>query len=110
MEWWISGIGIHGPFRPFELLGKIALLEPPGHLDRGRAEFSPRNHTKNIDYVQSAADTQIVGRAVAYMFNELKKAGWSDSQFECVGHSLGGQACGYAGSYAKSAFRINVGK
>ena len=79
-------------------------------LDRGRTEFGPRNHTKNIDYVQSAADTQIVGRAVAYMFNELKKAGWSDSQFECVGHSLGGQACGYAGSYAKSAFRINVGK
>jgi len=65
---------------------------------------------QNIDYVQSAADTQIVGRAVAYMFNELKKAGWRDSDFECVGHSLGGQACGYAGSYAKSAFRISVGK
>merc|ERR1712046_29950 len=69
-----------------------------------------RGVSQNVEYVQSAADTQIVGRAVAYMFNELKKAGWNDSQFECVGHSLGGQACGYAGKYAKSEFRMNLGK
>ena len=66
--------------------------------------------SQNLDYVQSAADTQIVGRAVAYMFNELKKAGWREADFECVGHSLGGQACGYAGKYAKSEFRMNLGK
>lgn len=65
---------------------------------------------QNLDYVQSAADTQIVGRAVAYMFNKLKNAGWNVNDFECVGHSLGGQACGYAGKYSKSAFNNNIGK
>ena len=62
-----------------------------GMFDAGRRQklYGPSILAQNIDYVQSAADTQIVGRAVAYMFNELKKAGWSDSQFECVGHSLG---------------------
>lgn len=34
--------------------------------------------SKNADYAQSAADTQIAGRSIAYMFNELKKEGFED--------------------------------
>ena len=63
-----------------------------------------------LDYPQAAANTQAVGRAIAYMFNELKKNGFSASNFECAGHSLGGHVCSYAAKYAKSEFRMTIGR
>ena len=46
--------------------------------------------SKNLDYFQSAADTQIVGRAIAYMFNYLRMNGFRNrslKQFK-MGQSL----------------------
>ena len=61
-----------------------------------------------LDYVQAAANTQITGRAIAYMFNELRKEGFS--KFQCVGHSLGGHVCSYAAKYSKSEFGFALDK
>ena len=48
---------------------------------------------KLADYVQAASNTQSAGRAIAYMFNELKNNGFRANQFECSGHSLGSHVC-----------------
>jgi len=46
----------------------------------------------------AAANTQVVGRTIAVMFNELTiNGGFRASNFECVGHSLGAHVCSYAG-------------
>ena len=55
------------------------------------------------NYFQAAANTQICGRAIAYLLNQLKQKGLNVS-YHCVGHSLGGQVCGYAGKYSQSEF------
>ena len=47
--------------------------------------------SSNINF-QAAANTQAVGRAIGYMFNELKKSGFKSNQFECFGHSLANEA------------------
>ena len=47
----------------------------------------------------AAANCQIAGRAIAYMFNQLRSSGYSD--FQCAGHSLGSHVCSYAAKYAK---------
>ena len=41
------------------------------------------------DYEQAVADTQIVGRAIGYLFNELVKNGMDPLSMRCVGHGLG---------------------
>ena len=38
--------------------------------------------SKNLDYFQSAADTQIVGRAIAYMFDKLRMNGFRNQSFK----------------------------
>ena len=48
-------------------------------------EIDPRKWpggSKNLDYFQSAADTQIVGRAIAYMFNNLRMNGFRNQSFK----------------------------
>ena len=58
----------------------------------------------NMDeYYQSASNTQIAGRAIAYLLNQLKLKGLN-VHFHCAGHSLGSQVCGYAGKYTQSEF------
>ena len=69
------------------------------------------NGSKIADYVQAAANTQSVGRAIAFMFNELRtKAGFSSSLFECAGHSLGGHVCSYAAKYTKSEWGFTINR
>ena len=55
------------------------------------------------EYFQAASNTQIAGRAIGYLLNQLKKNGMN-VQFHCVGHSLGSHVCAYAGSYTQSEF------
>ena len=44
---------------------------------------------------------QAVGRAVGYMFNQLRLAGFDPKRFHCMGHSLGGHICAYAGKWTQ---------
>jgi len=62
---------------------------------------------QNIDYFQSAADTQTVGRIIAKMLSQLPMA---SSSFHCVGHSLGAHVCSYAGKYLQSEFSSTLGR
>ena len=55
------------------------------------------------EYFQAASNTQIAGRAIGYLFNQLKKKGLN-VQFHCVGHSLGSHVCANAGFYTQSEF------
>ncbi|CAG5087992.1 Oidioi.mRNA.OKI2018_I69.PAR.g11694.t1.cds [Oikopleura dioica] len=63
--------------------------------------------SQNLDYFQSAADTQTVGRMIAKMLSQLSIR---SSDFYCVGHSLGGHVCSYAAKYLKSEFRKTMGQ
>jgi len=55
----------------------------------------------NINYFQSAADTRTIGTEIALVIgNLIDKLGMSRTQFHCIGHSLGGQVCGFAGMYS----------
>jgi len=66
--------------------------------------------SKIADYFQAAANTQAVGRAIGYMFNELKKSGFKSNQFECFGHSLGSHVCSYAAKFTKSEFGFTIAR
>ena len=56
-------------------------------------------------------NTQVIGRAIAYMLNELiVKYDYDPSQLHCVGHSLGGHVCAYAGKYAYSNWGWIMGR
>ena len=55
------------------------------------------------EYFQAASNTQIAGRAIGYLLNQLKKKGLN-VQFHCVGHSLGSHVCAYAGFHTQSEF------
>merc|ERR1712136_604165 len=66
--------------------------------------------SKVLDYPQAAANTQVAGRTIAYMFNELKKAGHSASNMECAGHSLGSHVCSYAAKYTKKEFGFSIAR
>ena len=52
--------------------------------------------SKNLEYPTACANTQVAGRSIAYLFNQLKKAGFRNSDFNCAGHSLGSHVCSYA--------------
>lgn len=66
--------------------------------------------SKQLDYPLAAANTQVAGRSIAYLFNQLKSAGFRNSDFHCAGHSLGSHVCSYAAKYAKSEFQITLGR
>merc|ERR1711971_1214847 len=55
------------------------------------------------------ANTQIVGRQIAYMYNALRQKGFR-GELHCVGHSLGAHICGYAGSYSQTEFRMLINR
>ena len=55
--------------------------------------------SKQKDYPTASANTQIIGRSIAYMFYKLKPFG--HNHFQCAGHSLGAHACSYAAKYSK---------
>jgi len=62
------------------------------------------------DYVQASANCQTAGRAIAHMFNELRKIGFRASNFECSGHSLGAHVCSYAAKYTMSEFGFKISR
>ena len=87
-------------------------------------EVNWKNGANLDDYTQSAANTQIVGRQIAYMYNQLTEVITDElrtlklniaqhyrqmgfrGELHCVGHSLGAHLCGYAGSYSQTEFRF----
>lgn len=61
-----------------------------------------------VNYMSSATDTQIVGATTgAFIENMMSEFGMSPGQFHCIGHSLGGQTCGYVGSRVANLDRIS---
>ena len=64
-----------------------------------------------IPFSQSVVNCQVVGRAIAYMLNELIiKYDFDPSLFTCAGHSLGGQVCGYAGKFSFTEWGWKLGR
>ena len=56
-------------------------------------------------------NTQVAGRAIAYLLNELiVNFGFDPSLFTCAGHSLGAHVCAYAGKFAYSNWRWRIGR
>ena len=100
--------------------GWTAEWDDSSFLNNGRDAFKRKNvnylgldwsgGSQTLDYPLAAANTQIAGRAIAYLFNQLKRSGFRDSQFHCAGHSLGGHVCSYAAKYAKSEFGITMSR
>ena len=100
--------------------GWTAEWDDSSFLNNGRDAFKRKNvnylgldwsgGSQTLDYPLAAANTQIAGRAIAYLFNQLKRSGFRDNQFHCAGHSLGGHVCSYAAKYAKSEFGITMSR
>ena len=100
--------------------GWTAEWDDASFLNDGRDAFKRKNvnylgldwsgGSQTLDYPLAAANTQIAGRAIAYLFNQLKRSGFRDNQFHCAGHSLGGHVCSYAAKYAKSEFGITMSR
>jgi len=56
-----------------------------------------------LNYFQSATDTQIVGAEIGLLIkNIINSLGGDASRFHCVGHSLGAHSCSYASNYVSS--------
>lgn len=63
------------------------------------------------DYVAASTNTQVVGRQVAFLVNELKKHhGVSPQHVYLIGFSLGAQVSGFAGKYSQSAYGWKFGR
>ncbi|CAH1779303.1 unnamed protein product [Owenia fusiformis] len=48
-------------------------------------------------YPQSAMNTRVIGGCTGHLVETLVNAGNTWNDFHCIGHSLGGQVCGFAG-------------
>jgi len=65
--------------------------------------------SRNIDYAQSATDTQVVASVLNCLINKMYSENGEKIETEylnkihCVGHSLGAQACGYFGEYMEKS-------
>lgn len=56
-----------------------------------------------LNYFQSATDTQIVGAETGLLIkNIIDSLGGDPKKFHCVGHSLGAHSCSYAGTYLQN--------
>ena len=57
--------------------------------------------SRQIDYAQSSTDTQIVGGMTSCLLKQIystfDKIEYLSEKVHCIGHSLGGQTCGYVG-------------
>jgi len=60
----------------------------------------------NIDYAQSATDTQVVGGMAMCLLKELYVGNYTamTEKVHCIGHSLGAQICGYVGRNSQLNF------
>ena len=69
--------------------------------------------SRNIDYAQSATDTQIVASVLnclmSKIYGENIKSEYLD-KIHCVGHSLGAQTCGYFGHYMDMTNGEKIGR
>merc|ERR1712130_25536 len=111
---WTHGWNDFDSGRPTKAVGKWLAQARDTFQSKTKVNFIAvdwRHCSQQLDYPQAAADTQSVGRAIAYMFNELKtKSGFRDAQFECSGHSLGAHVCSNAAKYAKKEFNIQLNR
>ena len=71
-----------------------------------------RNGAQMLDYPQSAANTQLVGRQIARLTEELIKFNLLENgaSVYIAGHSLGGQVAGYAGKYFQKLTNSKIGR
>lgn len=61
----------------------------------------------NINYIQAAANTRVVGATIANLIKELHNvAHLAHNKVHLVGHSLGSHISGYAGERAHGVGRI----
>ncbi|XP_076103997.1 pancreatic triacylglycerol lipase-like [Mytilus galloprovincialis] len=62
------------------------------------------NGADNINYIQAAANTRVVGATIGELLKTLHSTGHSNyNKFHLVGHSLGSHISGYAGAYVHGA-------
>jgi len=62
-------------------------------------------------YTEAATNTQLVGRQVAVLINELKTSrGINPDHVHLLGFSLGAQVSGFAGKYSQSALKWKIGR
>jgi len=66
----------------------------------------------NIDYAQSATDTQVVGGMAMCLLKELYSGNLTmlTEKVHCIGHSLGAHTCGYVGRNAMSNFTVPIAR
>ena len=66
----------------------------------------------NIDYAQSATDTQVVGGMAMCLLKELYDGNLTaiSEKVHCIGHSLGAQVCGYVGRNAMLNFTTPIAR
>lgn len=65
----------------------------------------------NINYIQAAANTRVVGATIGELLKTLHSTGHSNyNKIHLVGHSLGSHISGYAGAYVHGAVGKITGK
>lgn len=61
-----------------------------------------------LPYSQATANGRVVGAEIAFLVKTIERVlGSSPPSFHCIGHSLGAQICGYAGSRLHNLGRIS---
>nr|XP_027203451.1 pancreatic lipase-related protein 2-like [Dermatophagoides pteronyssinus] len=62
-------------------------------------------------YTQAATNTQVVGRQIAHLCNEIHKSIKMDPEkFYLIGFSLGGQVAGFGGKWSRSEYKWKFGR
>ena len=69
------------------------------------------NGAAQPNYFRAAANTEVVGRQVAQLINELQKSGRvTPRNVYLIGFSLGAQVSGFAGKWSQSQYNFKLGR